>query len=91
MQHVWTNFDKNTHTCERSQLKSMKRKIFKLSLLTHYKFSLEKKYKNEKDCLRLFRMGNVDIFYPFGSQLIIIFSTLSSGYFHFCCNIFGQT
>lgn len=50
MQHVWTNFDKNTHTCERSQLKSMKRNIlvFKLSLLTYYKFSLEKNTRTKK-------------------------------------------
>lgn len=46
----------------------MKRKIFKFFLLT-YKFSLEEIYKNEKDFSRLFKMGNCDIFSPFGSQL----------------------
>lgn len=40
--------EKNTHTCKRNKIEIDKRKISKISLLTHHIFSLEKKKSQER-------------------------------------------
>lgn len=46
----WRSFnEKNTHTCEKVQLKSVKGKILKITSFTHYHNSQEQKHDSYGD------------------------------------------
>lgn len=62
MQHIWTIFNKTTHTWERSAIPIDEREIFRIILFTHYQFYLENSQEQKWFLTGIFLYGNVDIF-----------------------------